>query len=136
MLFNAISFCMEFGGCVECTNGMQYSFDGEYCWNGRGVTLIWSSHMTWPTIWILDILKHKQAFFGPVFKPFDNWTWIYHFNTRLVRYSDGYCMSLLWAAPYEPLDWLRLTVQPPYQQENFLIIKCFAVNFWPHLNAA
>ena len=42
-----INFCMGFGACVECkpyfnfwntphTNGMQYSFDGEHCWNGRG----------------------------------------------------------------------------------------------------
>ena len=38
---NAINFCMGFGGCVECKsnfniqnthdNGMQDSFDGEYC---------------------------------------------------------------------------------------------------------
>ena len=26
-------------------------------------------HMTWPTIWIADILDHKQAFFIPVFRP-------------------------------------------------------------------
>ena len=25
--------------------------------------------------------------------PFDNWTLIYHLNTRLVSYSDGYCNS-------------------------------------------
>ena len=24
--------------------------------------------------------------------PLDNWTQIYHLNTRLVRYSDGYCI--------------------------------------------
>ena len=40
-------------------------------------------------------MDHKQALFSPFFKPpFDNWTQIYHLNTRLVRYSDGYCIQL------------------------------------------
>ena len=36
------------------------------------------------------------GFFSPVFRPtFEYWTQIYHSNTRLVRYSDGYCISSL-----------------------------------------
>ena len=80
----------------------------------------WLSHVTWRIIWIPYILDHKQAFFSPDFgppfeyrtfwtinrlfsvqfldhhlntEPFDNWTQIYHFDTRLVQYSDGYCME-------------------------------------------
>ena len=53
--------------------------------------------MTWQTIWVLDILDHKPDFFVRFSDhhwstgPFDNRTQIYHLNTRLVRYSDGYC---------------------------------------------
>ena len=57
----------------------------------------WSSHVTWRTIQILDILDQKQAFFSPVFRPpFEYRTQIFHFNTRLVQYSDGYC---IWTVP-------------------------------------
>ena len=41
------------------------------------------------------------AFFSPVFRPpfesraIDTWTQIYHSNTRLVRYLDGYCICML-----------------------------------------
>ena len=27
-------------------------------------------------------------------RPFDNWTQIYHLNTRLIRYSDGHCTCI------------------------------------------
>ena len=55
------------------------------------------------TIWIPDSIgvwysneDHKQAFpvrFYQNTRPFDNRTQIYHFNTRLVLYSDGNCIE-------------------------------------------
>ena len=47
---------------------------------------------------IPNILNHKQAFSVRISdhhsntEPFDNRTQIYHLNTKLVRYSDGYCI--------------------------------------------
>ena len=64
--------------------GVQYSND-KVQWLGRQIS---------------DVLDHKQAFsvwFSDhhlITGPFDNRTKIYHSNTRLVQFSDGY--SALW----------------------------------------
>ena len=53
------------------------------------------------TIWIPDILDHKQDFSAQFSdhhlntRPFDNWTQFYHLYTRLVQYSDGYCIQMV-----------------------------------------
>ena len=53
----------------------------------------------WWTIWIPYILNHKQAFSVRFSEHhsntglFDYRTHIYHSNTRIVRYSDGYCIT-------------------------------------------
>ena len=57
-----INFCMGFGGCVKrksyfniwnipYANEMQYSFDGECCWNGRGVTYMLFIVLVWNIDW-------------------------------------------------------------------------------------
>ena len=64
--------------------------------NCSHVTIWIPDHFQIWTVWIPDILDHKPAFFSVVFRPpFEYWTiWqqaqIYHLNTGLVRYSDGY----------------------------------------------
>ena len=56
--------------------------------------------MTWRTIGIPDLLDHKKAFSVQFSdhhwntRTLDNQTKIYHFNTRLVRYLDGYCIII------------------------------------------
>ena len=53
----------------------------------------WLGHMTWQII----LYRKKAFFFSPVFRPpFENRTQIYHSNTRLVRYSDGYYCTIMW----------------------------------------
>ena len=49
--------------------------------------------------WIPDSMNHNQAFVSLVFSPpstwpFDKWTQIYHLNTGLAQYSDGYCIKI------------------------------------------
>ena len=40
-----------------------------------GIQYLNGSHVTWPIIWIPDILDHNQDFFSPVFRPpFESWT--------------------------------------------------------------
>ena len=59
---------------------------------------------------VLDIFNHKQAFSVQFLhhhsntRPFDNRTQIYYLNTRIKRYSDGYCISNNWKI-YRPW-WL------------------------------
>ena len=59
----------------------------------------WLSLVTRRTIH-MHIFDRKQAFYSPFsnhhlnFGPFDNQTKIYHFNTRPVQYSGGYCSPL------------------------------------------
>ena len=40
MLYNVNLFIELLNLNTPHANGMQDSFDGEYCWNGRGVTFI------------------------------------------------------------------------------------------------
>ena len=62
--------------------------------DSMGVRYSNGSHMTWQTIWILDILDHNQAlsvWFSDHhlnIELFDNQTQNYHLNTQLVWYSD------------------------------------------------
>ena len=57
-----------------------------------------SDHMIWQTIWIPDIQDHKTDIFvwfsdhHLTFKPFAKRTHLDHLNTRLVWYSDSYCI--------------------------------------------
>ena len=57
---------------------------------------VWVSGFKYRTFWTLNRLfsvrfsdHHLNT------GPFDNQTQIYHLNTRLVRYSDGYCFLVL-----------------------------------------
>ena len=70
----------------------------------------WSDHVIWWTIWIPDILDHKKTFLAQFLDhhsksgPFDNLTCSDHSNTRLVRYSDGYCT---WCLKHLPVPNAR-----------------------------
>ena len=63
--------------------GVRYS-NGKVPWLG--------GPFKYRTFWTIN-----RLFSSPVFRPsfntgpFNNQTQIYHLNTRLVRYSDGYC---------------------------------------------
>ena len=81
------------------------------CWHIKHITVtIWI--LEYRTVWVsgilivksCDLVEHSNSghfglftgFFSSVFRPpFDNQTKIYHLNTRLVRYSDGYCILIL-----------------------------------------
>ena len=44
----------------------NWPFENQTFWRS---VFEWLSHVTWRTIWILDILYHEQAFFISVFRP-------------------------------------------------------------------
>ena len=73
-------------------------------------------HVTWRTIRIPDILDHK-LFFPLRFsdhhsntRPFDNRTQIYHWNTGLVQFSDGYFSQLFIVSGQKDKTHLKLKI--------------------------
>ena len=66
-----------------------------------------SYHVIRRTIRIPDILNHKTGTFSRFSyhhsksRPFNNWAHLDHSNTRLVWYSDGYCIfKQVWLSSY------------------------------------
>ena len=82
-------------------------------WHFYIINMLWHGYTTPDSMGVqysngksCDLADHSNKHFGPktgflksgfqttVWLPFDNQTQICHSNTRLVRYSDGYCIQI------------------------------------------
>ena len=98
--------------------GVRYS-NGKVTWLG-GPFEYW-------TFWTINKFFSLRFSYHPNIGPFDNRTQIYHLNTRLVQYSNGYCIwipdkSRIWMVKKCPVVEC-LVFKPCLQYQSYNVMK-------------